>query len=55
MGYEIGYLVAKHGLDQIVGIDLSIFETENIQNLSLLMLLAIGLVDLVAGVMLWRR
>ena len=36
-------------------IDLSIFETENIQNLSLLMLLAIGLVDLVAGVILWRR
>ena len=36
-------------------IDISIFETESIQNLSLLMLLAIGLIDLVAGVMLWRR
>jgi hypothetical protein len=36
-------------------IDLSILETENLQNLSLLMLLAIGLVDLVAGIILWRR
>ena len=36
-------------------IDLSILETENIQNLSLLLLLAIGLVDLVAGIILWRR
>lgn len=36
-------------------IDLNILETENLQTLSLLMLLAIGLVDLVAGVILWRR
>lgn len=35
--------------------DLSILETENLQTLSLLMLLAIGLVDLVAGAILWRR
>ncbi|PVX23394.1 MAG: hypothetical protein CW716_12345 [Candidatus Bathyarchaeum sp.] len=36
-------------------IDLSILETENIQNLSLLLLLAVGFVDLVAGIILWRR
>ena len=36
-------------------IDFSILETENVQNISLLMLLAIGLVDLVAGIILWRR
>ena len=36
-------------------IDLSSLESKNIQSLSLLTLLAIGLVDLVAGVILWRR
>jgi hypothetical protein len=35
--------------------DLSILETENLQNLALLLLLAIGLIDLVAGIILWRR
>jgi len=35
--------------------DLSILETENLQNVSLLLLLAIGLADLVAGIILWRR
>jgi hypothetical protein len=33
-------------------VDLSILETEN---LPLLLLLAIGLADLVAGIILWRR
>ena len=36
-------------------VDLSILESENLQSLSLLLLLAIGLVDLVAGIILWRR
>ncbi|MGD9130520.1 MAG: hypothetical protein PVH73_02975 [Candidatus Bathyarchaeota archaeon] len=36
-------------------VDLSILETENLQNLALLLLLAIGLTDLVAGIILWRR
>ena len=36
-------------------VDLSIIETENLQGLFLGLLLAIGLVDLVAGIVLWRR
>ena len=36
-------------------VDLSVLESENLQDLSLLLLLAIGLVDLVAGIILWRR
>jgi hypothetical protein len=36
-------------------VDFSIIETENLQNLSLLLLLAIGLIDFVAGIILWRR
>jgi hypothetical protein len=33
----------------------SIIETENLQSLFLGLLLAIGLIDLVAGIILWRR
>ena len=36
-------------------VDLSIVESENLQSLFLGLLLAIGLVDLVAGIILWRR
>ena len=36
-------------------VDFSIIETENLQSLSLGLLLAIGLVDLVAGIILSRR
>jgi hypothetical protein len=36
-------------------VDFSIVETENLQGLFLGLLLAIGLVDLVAGILLWRR
>ena len=36
-------------------VDLGIIETENLDGLSLGLLLAIGLVDLVAGILLWRR
>ena len=35
--------------------DLNILETENLQNLPFFMLLALGLVDLIAGIILWRR
>ena len=36
-------------------VDVSIVESENLQSLFLGLLLAIGLVDLVAGIILWRR
>jgi hypothetical protein len=36
-------------------VDFSIIESENLQSLCLVLLLAIGLVDLVAGIILWRR
>jgi hypothetical protein len=35
--------------------DLSILESESLHNLPFLLLSAIGLADLVAGVILWRR
>jgi hypothetical protein len=36
-------------------VDFGIIETENLQGLFLCLLLAIGFVDLVAGILLWRR
>jgi hypothetical protein len=42
-------------IDYFDMIDLNILETENLQNLPFFMLLAIGLVDLIAGIILWRR
>jgi hypothetical protein len=42
-------------IDYFSMIDLNILETENLQNLPFFMLLAIGLVDLIAGIILWRR
>jgi len=36
-------------------IDFSILESETFQSISLFLLLAIGLIDLMAGIMLWRR
>ena len=36
-------------------VDFSILESETVQSLSLLILLGIGFIDLVAGIMLWRR
>jgi hypothetical protein len=36
-------------------IDFTVIESENIQIVLVLMLLAIGIIDLVAGVILWRR
>jgi hypothetical protein len=35
-------------------IDFSLFEIKSLQNLPLLLLLAIGLADLIAGIILWR-
>ena len=42
-------------IDYFGMIDLNILETENLQNIPFFMLLAIGLVDLIAGIILWRR
>lgn len=36
-------------------VDFSIIDSESLQSLFLGLLLAIGLVDLVAGIILWRR
>jgi hypothetical protein len=36
-------------------VDFSVIDSENIQNILFFMLLAIGIIDLVAGVVLWRR
>ena len=36
-------------------VNFSIIDSETFQSLSLVLLLAIGLVDLVAGIILWRR
>ena len=36
-------------------VDFSILESESLQSLPLLLLLTIGLADLVAGIILWRR
>jgi len=52
----VGIIVIGAFLISFFGIvDLSVLETENLQNLPLLLLLAIGLADLVAGIILWRR
>ena len=36
-------------------IDFTAIEGENIQSVLVVMLLAIGVIDLVAGIILWRR
>jgi hypothetical protein len=36
-------------------IDFTVIEGENIQSVLVVMLLAIGIIDLVAGIILWRR
>ncbi|TET28490.1 MAG: hypothetical protein E3J73_00760 [Candidatus Bathyarchaeum sp.] len=45
-----GFLIGFFGM-----VDVNIVESENLQSLFLGLLLAIGLVDLVAGIILWRR
>ena len=42
-------------IDYFGMINLNILETENLQNLPFFMLFALGLVDLIAGILLWRR
>ena len=52
----IGIIVIGVFLIVFFGVaDFSILESESLQNLLLLLLLAIGLIDLVAGIILWRR
>lgn len=52
----IGIIVVGAFIIDFFGIaDFGILETENLQDVFLMLLLAIGLVDLVAGIMLWRR
>ena len=52
----VGIIVIAVFLISFLGVvDFSIIETESIQSLFLGLLLAVGLVDLVAGIILWRR
>ena len=52
----VGILVVGVFLISFLGmVDFSIIETGNVQDLFIGLLLAIGLVDLVAGILLWRR
>ena len=52
----VGMIVTAVFVISFLGVvDFNIIETENLQNLSLWMLLVIGLLDLVAGFILWRR
>ena len=52
----VGIIVVGVFIISFLGVvDFSIIETENIQGIFLGLLLAIGLVDLVAGIVLWRR
>jgi len=52
----IGIIVIGVFMVSYLGVvDFSIIETESIQSLFLGLLLAVGLVDLVAGIILWRR
>jgi len=52
----VGIIVIGVFLIGFLGVvDFSIIDNESLQNLSLMLLLAIGLVDLLAGIILWRR
>jgi hypothetical protein len=52
----VGIIVVGVFIISFLGVmDFSIIETENIQGIFLGLLLAIGLIDLVAGILLWRR
>jgi hypothetical protein len=52
----VGIVVISVFLIGFLGVvDFSIIDSETFYSLSLLLLLAIGLVDLVAGIILWRR
>lgn len=52
----VGVLVIAVFVISFLGVvDFSVIELENLQNLALWILLVIGLLDLMAGVILWRR
>ena len=52
----VGIIVIGVFLISFLGVvDFSMIETESLQSLFLGLLLAVGLVDLVAGIILWRR
>jgi hypothetical protein len=52
----VGIIVIGVFLIGFLGVvDFSIIDSETSYSLSLVLLLAIGLVDLVAGIILWRR
>jgi len=52
----VGIIVIGVFLIGFLGVvDFSIIDNESLQNLYLVLLLAIGLVDLLAGIILWRR
>lgn len=52
----VGIVVTGVFLVSYLGIvDFRVIETENIESISLLLLMMIGLLDLVAGIILWRR
>jgi len=52
----VGIIVIGVFLIGFLGVvDFSIIDNESLQSLSLVLLLAIGLVDLLAGIILWRR
>ena len=52
----VGIIIVGVFLIGFLGVvDFSTIETENLQGLFLGLLLAIGLVDLAAGIILWRR
>lgn len=52
----VGIIIVSVFIIGFLGVvDLSIIETENLQGVVLGLLLGIGLVDLLAGILLWRR
>jgi len=52
----VGIIVIGVFLIGFLGVvDFSIIDSESLQSIPLLLLLAIGLVDLLAGIILWRR
>jgi len=52
----VGIIVIGVFLIGFLGVvDFSVIDSESLQSIPLLLLLAIGLVDLLAGIILWRR
>ncbi|MCW4015433.1 MAG: hypothetical protein NWF06_03605 [Candidatus Bathyarchaeota archaeon] len=52
----VGIIITAVFIVSFLGVvDFGVIETENLQSLWLGLLLAIGLIDLLAGIILWRR